>query len=87
VGETAELGRTFPQALGDGRVRCFYLILTSPSIDDELTLDFAKTLIENEIAAIHGSAWKYDTYVPIFFAANGVSAQTISRPVGPQDIV
>ena len=39
-----------------------------------------------KIAAIHGSPWKYDTYVPIFFAGNGVSAQTISRPVGPQDI-
>ncbi|HUV78308.1 MAG TPA: alkaline phosphatase family protein [Desulfobacterales bacterium] len=39
-----------------------------------------------KIAAIHGSPWKYDTYVPIFFAGNGVPAQTISRPVGPQDI-
>jgi len=39
-----------------------------------------------KIAAIHGSPWKYDTYVPIFFAGNGVSARTISRPVGPQDI-
>jgi predicted AlkP superfamily pyrophosphatase or phosphodiesterase len=39
-----------------------------------------------KIAAIHGSPWKYDTYVPIFFAGNGVLAQTISRPVGPQDI-
>ncbi len=39
-----------------------------------------------KIAAIHGSPWKYDTYVPIFFAGNGVSAQIISRPVGPQDI-
>jgi predicted AlkP superfamily pyrophosphatase or phosphodiesterase len=39
-----------------------------------------------KIAAIHGSPWKYDTYVPIFFAGNGVSAQTISRLVGPQDI-
>ena len=39
-----------------------------------------------KIAAIHGSPWKYDTYVPIFFAGNGISAQTISRPVGPQDI-
>ena len=39
-----------------------------------------------KIAAIHGSPWKYDTYVPIFFAGSGVSAQTISRPVGPQDI-
>jgi hypothetical protein len=41
--------------------------------------------IEN-IAAIHGSPWKYDTYVPIFFAGNGVPAQTISRLVGPCDI-
>jgi len=39
-----------------------------------------------KIAAIHGSPWKYDTYVPIFFAGNGVSAQTVSRPVGPHDI-
>ncbi len=39
-----------------------------------------------KIAAIHGSPWKYDTYVPIFFAGNGVAARTISRPVGPQDI-
>ena len=39
-----------------------------------------------KIAAIHGSPWNYDTYVPIFFAGNGVSTQTISRPVGPQDI-
>ena len=38
------------------------------------------------IAAIHGSPWKYDTYVPIFFAGNGVAAQTISRLVGPYDI-
>ena len=39
-----------------------------------------------KIAAIHGSPWKYDTYVPVFFAGNGVPAQIISRPVGPQDI-
>jgi predicted AlkP superfamily pyrophosphatase or phosphodiesterase len=39
-----------------------------------------------KIAAIHGSPWVYDTYVPIFFAGNGVAAQTINRPVGPQDI-
>ena len=39
-----------------------------------------------KIAAIHGSPWQYDTYVPVFFAGNGVKAQTISRLVGPQDI-
>ena len=38
------------------------------------------------IAAIHGSPWVYDTYVPIFFAGNGVPAQTISRRVSPTDI-
>ena len=44
----AELGRTFPHALGDGSAKYFYLILTLTPIGDELTLDFAKTLIENE---------------------------------------
>lgn len=38
------------------------------------------------LAAIHGSPWKYDTYVPLFFAGNGISAQTVNRPVGPHDI-
>jgi predicted AlkP superfamily pyrophosphatase or phosphodiesterase len=39
------------------------------------------------IAAIHGSPWAYDTYVPIFFAGNGVLAQIIGRRVAPTDIV
>jgi predicted AlkP superfamily pyrophosphatase or phosphodiesterase len=38
------------------------------------------------IAAIHGSPWAYDTYVPIFFAGNGVPARKISRRVAPTDI-
>jgi predicted AlkP superfamily pyrophosphatase or phosphodiesterase len=38
------------------------------------------------IAAIHGSPWTYDTYVPIFFAGNGVSAQRVARRVAPTDI-
>jgi predicted AlkP superfamily pyrophosphatase or phosphodiesterase len=38
------------------------------------------------IAAIHGSPWAYDTYVPIFFAGNGVQAQKIGRRVAPTDI-
>jgi len=49
------------------------------------TEEAEKMGIDN-IAAIHGSPWKYDTYVPIFFAGNGVPAQTISRLVGPHDI-
>ena len=39
------------------------------------------------IAAIHGSPWAYDTYVPIFFAGHGVPAQIIGRRVAPTDIV
>jgi predicted AlkP superfamily pyrophosphatase or phosphodiesterase len=38
------------------------------------------------LAAIHGSPWAYDTYVPIFFAGGGLEAQTISRRVSPTDI-
>jgi hypothetical protein len=38
------------------------------------------------IAAIHGSPWAYDTYVPIFFAGKGVLAQKIGRRVAPNDI-
>jgi predicted AlkP superfamily pyrophosphatase or phosphodiesterase len=39
-----------------------------------------------EIAAIHCSPWTYDTYVPLFFAGNGIPAQRIVRPVTPYDI-
>ncbi|UCE84843.1 MAG: alkaline phosphatase family protein [Deltaproteobacteria bacterium] len=38
------------------------------------------------IAAIHGSPWRYDTYVPIFFAGHRVPAQRIARRVAPSDI-
>jgi len=38
------------------------------------------------IAAIHGSPWAYDTYVPIFFAGSSVPAQIIGRRVAPTDI-
>jgi predicted AlkP superfamily pyrophosphatase or phosphodiesterase len=38
------------------------------------------------LAAIHGSPWAYDTYVPIFFAGGALAPQTISRRVSPTDI-
>jgi predicted AlkP superfamily pyrophosphatase or phosphodiesterase len=38
------------------------------------------------IAAIHGSPWRYDTYVPIFFAGAGIANRRVTRRVGPQDI-
>lgn len=38
------------------------------------------------IAAIHGSPWAYDTYVPIFFAGHHIKGRSVSRRVGPHDI-
>ncbi len=38
------------------------------------------------LAAIHGSPWAYDTYVPIFFAGGGLDPRTVSRRVSPADI-
>jgi predicted AlkP superfamily pyrophosphatase or phosphodiesterase len=38
------------------------------------------------LAAIHGSPWAYDTYVPIFFAGGKLEARTVSRRVAPTDI-
>ncbi len=35
------------------------------------------------IAAIHGSPWAYDTYVPIFFAGNGVPGSNHRAAGGP----
>lgn len=48
--------------------------------------DEAQKMGLDGIAAIHGSPWVYDTYVPIFFAGNGIPAQTITRRVSPTDI-
>jgi arylsulfatase A-like enzyme len=38
------------------------------------------------IAAMHGAPWRYDTYVPIIFAGNGIEAQTLHRLVHPTDV-
>lgn len=37
-------------------------------------------------AAMHGSPYSYDTYVPIFFAGPGIAPGTFQRPVAPEDI-
>lgn len=39
-----------------------------------------------KLAAIHGSPWSYDTYVPLFFAGHRIPAQKIGRLVTPYDI-
>ncbi len=38
------------------------------------------------LCSIHGSPWRYDTYVPIIFAGADIPAQRISRLVHPVDI-
>ncbi|MCB1713625.1 MAG: alkaline phosphatase family protein, partial [Candidatus Competibacteraceae bacterium] len=40
----------------------------------------------DEFAAMHGSPYTYDTYVPIMFAGPGISQGTVSRLVGPEDM-
>ena len=39
-----------------------------------------------EFAAMHGSPYAYDTYVPVMLAGPGIPAQTVSRLVAPEDI-
>jgi len=38
------------------------------------------------VAVMHGSPWRYDTYVPIIFAGANVEPQTIHRRVHPVDV-
>ena len=37
-------------------------------------------------AAMHGSPYAYDTFVPVMFSGPGVTPATVSRLVGPEDI-
>lgn len=39
-----------------------------------------------EVAATHGSVWRYDRHVPVIFAGNGIAAKTVSRAITPYDI-
>jgi predicted AlkP superfamily pyrophosphatase or phosphodiesterase len=38
------------------------------------------------VASMHGSPWKYDSHVPIFFAGHGSKPQRVDRAVTPYDI-
>ena len=38
------------------------------------------------VASTHGSPWRYDTFVPIIFAGNGLRAKTVFREVQTVDI-
>jgi len=38
------------------------------------------------VSSTHGSPWRYDTYVPVLFAGNGLRARRIDRAITPYDI-
>jgi len=38
------------------------------------------------VASTHGSPWRYDTFVPVVFAGNGLAAKTVFREVQTVDI-
>lgn len=38
------------------------------------------------VSVTHGSPWRYDTYVPIIFAGNGIRPQTVDRRVQAIDV-
>ncbi|MEM8884718.1 MAG: alkaline phosphatase family protein [Planctomycetota bacterium] len=38
------------------------------------------------IGAMHGSPWRYDTFVPLIFVVPGVEARTVHRRVHPSDL-
>ena len=39
-----------------------------------------------EVAATHGSPWRYDTHVPVIFAGHGLAAGRVARATTPYDI-
>ena len=39
------------------------------------------------LCTMHGTSWRYDTYVPIIFAGNNIKSGHVSRLVHPVDIV
>ena len=38
------------------------------------------------VSSTHGSPWRYDTFVPVIFAGNGLPAARVVRAVTPYDI-
>ncbi|MGR5542411.1 alkaline phosphatase family protein, partial [Vibrio campbellii] len=39
-----------------------------------------------KVASVHGSPWRYDTYVPVIFSGMGMEGQRVTREVTPYDI-
>lgn len=53
---------------------------------DLIVVQKTSTMLGNYAAATHGSPYKYDTHVPVYFAGWKVKPQRITRQVSPEDI-
>ncbi|MDF2176758.1 alkaline phosphatase family protein [Aliiglaciecola sp. CAU 1673] len=53
---------------------------------DVVLVQNASTLINVKSATSHGSPYKYDTHVPLYFAGWNIRPRTISRQVSPEDL-
>ena len=47
---------------------------------------FINNLDGLSVAVVHGSPWRYDTFVPIIFAGSGIKPKTVSRRVHTVDV-
>jgi predicted AlkP superfamily pyrophosphatase or phosphodiesterase len=62
-----------------------------PKRSGDIYLVFEPNIFINDfdgltVSSTHGSPWRYDTYVPVIFAGNGLSAARVDRGITPYDI-
>jgi predicted AlkP superfamily pyrophosphatase or phosphodiesterase len=71
-------GRVFPHPFGNADAKDYYTLLTISPVGDELTLDFAKTLIEREQLGKHS--------VPDYLSISFSSTDYIGHFFGPSSL-
>lgn len=62
-----------------------------PQRSGDIHLIFSPNVYINDfdglkVASVHGSPWRYDTYVPVVFAGMQLAPERVNRPVTPYDI-
>jgi predicted AlkP superfamily pyrophosphatase or phosphodiesterase len=62
-----------------------------PKRSGDIYLVFEPNIFINDfdgltVSSTHGSPWRYDTYVPVIFAGNGLKAARVDRAITPYDI-
>ena len=63
----------------------------SPSRSGDIYIVFEPNRFINDfdgltVASVHGSPWRYDSYVPLIFAGPGIPAQRVTRAVQTVDV-